>query len=161
MGVRGLTFLLLLAQVHAALRGQKVAGVINDKNKAEPVPAAGVAEPAAEPVLPADAAAEAHAARRSNPKEDGLDPGDQKILDVKKLLGVADGNGDGTLSTDEMAKAIEAGLSRTLPAHKQSVSKKWDELVGEYKQHRAKLQKYHPSDAAQAEADASGAPPGL
>ena len=40
-------------------------------------------------MLPADAAAEAHATkdrRRSNPKEDGLDPGDQKTLDVSKLL---------------------------------------------------------------------------
>merc|ERR1711871_220136 len=70
------------------------------------------------------------------------------------------GNGDGKLSPDEMAKAIEAGLSRTLPAHKQTVDQKWQELVKEYNQHRAKLQKYHPSEAAQAEADASVAPPG-
>ena len=150
-----------MVQVHAALRGQKApaAGAAAEKSKMEPVPPAA----AEKPVLPADAAAEAHATkdrRRSNPKEDGLDPGDQKTLDVTKLLGVADGNGDGKLSSDEMAKAIEAGLSRTLPAHKQSVHQKWGELVAEYNQHRARLKKYHPSEAAQAEADASAAPPG-
>jgi len=129
----------LLASVcDAALRGNKVEEVTTQA----PAPPKPTAE---DKVLPADAAATAHASgggeqgdgvnrrdileKTAETLDSAIGPGEYKEIDLHKLIAAADKDKDGALSLEEIATVMSLTVDKVLPGHGDNLNEDWKRLV--------------------------------